>query len=148
MQITRAADYAVRAMVHLASLPPGEKLQLNELIEATGVRGSFLSKVVQRLVHAGMVTSHRGTRGGFSLRVSGQEVTLLDIVEAIEGPTQLNLCLASGQTCERKSWCGVHPVWKKAQSALTEVLSGVTVGQLAADTKAKLAELETAAGHK
>jgi Rrf2 family protein len=148
MQITRATDYAVRAMVHLACLPPGDKMQLNELIEATGVRGSFLSKVVQRLVHAGMVTSHRGTRGGFSLRVPGQDVTLLDVVEAIEGPTQLNLCLGAGETCERKSWCGVHPVWQKAQLALTEVLGGVTVAQLAKDTKARKAELEMAAGSK
>jgi len=145
MQITRATDYAVRAMVQLAGLPPGDKMQLNELIEATGVRGSFLSKVVQRLVHAGMVTSHRGTRGGFSLRVPSEEVTLLDVIEAIEGPTQLNLCLGSGQTCERKSWCGVHPVWQQAQSALCQVLSGVSVAQLAADTKAKIAKLEMAA---
>ena len=85
MQVTRATDYAVRIMVELASLPPGDKVQLNELIESTGVRGSFLSKVVQQLVHAGMVSSHRGTRGGFSMRVSGEEVTLLDVVEAIEG---------------------------------------------------------------
>jgi len=80
--------------------------------------------------------------------VPSQEVTLLDVVEAIEGPTQLNLCLGTGQTCERKTWCGVHPVWQKAQMALTEVLSGVTVAQLAADTKAKRAELETAAGRR
>ena len=146
MQITRATDYAVRAMVHLACLPPGEKMQLNELIEATGVRGSFLSKVVQRLVHAGMVTSHRGTRGGFSLRVPSQDLTLLNVVEAIEGPTQLNLCLGTGQTCERKTWCGVHPVWQKAQMALTEVLSSVTVAQLAEDTMARKAELEMTAG--
>ena len=148
MQVTRASDYAVRIMVELASLPHGDKVQLNELVETTGVRGSFLSKVVQRLVHAGMVSSHRGTRGGFSLRVSGEEVSLLDVIEAIEGPTQMNICLGNGQGCERKSWCGVHPVWQKAQVALTEVLGGVTVAQLAKDTKARKAELEMAAGRQ
>ena len=70
-------------------------------------------------------------------------MTLLDVVEAIEGPTQLNLCLGSGQTCERKSWCGVHPVWKNAQSALTEVLSGVSVAQLVEFTNTRKAELES-----
>jgi len=56
------------------------------------------------------------------------------------------LCLGTGQTCERKSWCGVHPVWQKAQMALTGVLSGVTVAQLAADTKARKAQMEMATG--
>lgn len=145
MQVTRATDYAVRIMVELASLPPGDKAQLNELIESTGVRGSFLSKVVQRLVHAGMVSSHRGTRGGFSMRVSGEEVTLLDVIEAIEGPTQMNLCLASGLTCERKSWCGVHPVWKKAQSAFVRELASVTIAHLAMESKVNLAKQQASA---
>jgi Rrf2 family protein len=139
MQVTRASDYAVRIMVELASLPHGDKVQLNELVETTGVRGSFLSKVVQRLVHAGMVSSHRGTRGGFSLRVSGEEVSLLDVIEAIEGPTQMNICLGNGQGCERKSWCGAHPVWKKAQAAFIQELANVSISHLAAECKANLA---------
>lgn len=145
MQVTRATDYAVRIMLELASLPPGNKAQLNELIESTGVRGSFLSKVVQRLVHAGMVSSHRGTRGGFSLRVPGEEVTLLDVIEAIEGPTQMNLCLGDGPGCERKSWCGVHPVWQKAQSAFIQELADVTIAHLAVETKVNLAKQQAAA---
>ncbi len=132
-------------MVELATLSPGDKVQLNELIESTGVRGSFLSKVVQRLVHAGMVSSHRGTRGGFSLRVSGEEVTLLDVIEAIEGPTQMNLCLGSGPGCERKSWCGVHPIWKKAQSAFVQELGSVSIAHLAVESKANLAKQQAAA---
>jgi len=132
-------------MVELASLPPGDKVQLNELIESTGVRGSFLSKVVQRLVHAGMVSSHRGTRGGFSLRVSGEDVTLLDVIEAIEGPTQMNLCLGSGPGCERKSWCGVHPVWQKAQSAFVQQLASVSIAHLAMETKVNLAKHQASA---
>jgi len=132
-------------MVELASLPPGDKVQLNELIESTGVRGSFLSKVVQRLVHAGMVSSHRGTRGGFSMRVSGEEVTLLDVIEAIEGPTQMNLCLGSGPSCERKSWCGVHPVWQKAQSAFVQELASVSIARLAMESKVNLAKQQAAA---
>ncbi len=145
MQVTRATDYAVRIMLELASLPPGDKVQLNELIESTGVRGSFLSKVVQRLVHAGMVSSHRGTRGGFSLRMSGEEITLLDVIEAIEGPTQMNLCLGNGPGCERKSWCGVHPIWKKAQTAFVQELAGVSIAHLAIESKVNLAKQQAAA---
>lgn len=66
-------------------------------MHATGVSESFLSKVLQRLVHVGMVSSHRGTGGGFCLRVLREKTKLLDVIEAIEGPLELNVCLGSGQ---------------------------------------------------
>ena len=140
MQITRATDYAVRVMVHLASLPQGEKVPLSALVRASGVRGSFLSKVLQRLVRAGLVSSHRGAGGGFCLRVQSEKTTLIEVIEAIDGPLQLNLCLGSGLTCERKSWCGVHPIWQKAQGALAEVLAGITIAELARDTAVRLSK--------
>jgi len=138
MQITRATDYAVRVVVELATLPKGKKAQLASLEAATGVSGSFLSKVLQRLVHRGIVASHRGTGGGFCLRPHGEKTTLLQVVEAMEGPTTLNLCLIAGLSCDRKPWCGVHPVWQRAQAALTEVLASVTVAEMAKDTAANL----------
>lgn len=140
MQITRATDYAVRVVVQLATLPNGKKAQLASLEAATGVSGSFLSKVLQRLVHAGIVDSHRGTGGGFCLRPHGEKTTLLQVVEAIEGPTRLNQCLIAGLSCDRKPWCGVHPVWQRAQAALTGVLGSVTVAEMAKDTVANLAK--------
>ena len=134
MKINRATDYAVRVMLQLASLPLKSKGQLVALERATGVRGSFLSKVLQRLVHAGLVTSYRGNGGGFCLPVNGDKISLLEVIEVMEGPTHLNQCLISGLSCERKPWCGVHPVWERAQAALKEVLGGVSIGQLARDT--------------
>jgi len=145
MQITRATDYAVRVMVHLASLPPGEKVPLSALVGVSEVPGSFLSKVLQRLVHAGMVSSHRGAGGGFCLRVPRDKTTLLDVIEAMEGPLQLNLCLGKGQNCIRKSWCGVHPVWQKAQAALAQAFASVTLEELARDTVANLGRTANAA---
>lgn len=79
------------------------------------------------------------------MRVSGEEVTLLDVIEAIEGPTQMNLCLASGPNCERKSWCGVHPVWKKAQTAFVQELASVSIARLAMESKVNLAKQQAAA---
>ena len=137
MQINRATDYAVRVMMHFATLPPGSKAQLISLEHATGVRGSFLSKVMQRLVHAGFVASHRGNGGGFCLRVDSDKTSLLEIIEAMEGPTHLNVCLASGAVCDRKSWCGVHPVWERAQATLRDVLASVSIGQLSRETEVK-----------
>ena len=137
MQITRATDYAVRVMLYLASLPEGRKAQLSELAKAAEVRENFLSKILQRLVHQGLVSSHRGTGGGFCLKMPPEALTLLQVIEAMEGPTQLNVCLGDG-SCERQSWCGVHPVWRKAQAALTETLASVSIAQLAQETTGNL----------
>jgi len=121
-------------MVHLASAPHGHKYPLNELAVATGVQESFLSKILQRLVHQGMLVSQRGSGGGFVLNRAPDQVTLLDVVEAIEGPMQLNHCVGGSAKCFRKEWCGVHPTWERSQKALTGVLSGVSIAQLAEET--------------
>jgi Rrf2 family protein len=136
MKVTRATDYAVRVLVQLATLPEGQKMQLNTLAVATGVRESFLSKILQRLAHQGLVSSHRGTGGGFCLRVLPSEVTLLQVIEAMEGRTQLNVCLGEGDFCDQKSCCAAYPVWQKAQAALTHVLASVSIAQLAEQTAA------------
>jgi Rrf2 family protein len=99
MHITRATDYAVRVTVHLATLPAGQKVPLGELAEATGVRDNFLSKILQRLVRNGVVSSHRGTGGGFLLNVAAKDLTLLQVVVAIEGKIELNICLSDWQSC-------------------------------------------------
>jgi Rrf2 family protein len=138
MQINRATDYAVRVLVQLAMLPPGSKVQLADLQRSTGVRGSFLSKVLQRLVHAGFVSSHRGNGGGFCLLLDSERTSFLEVIEAMEGPTQLNQCLISGTSCERQSWCGVHPVWERAQAALRKELDSVSIAQMARDSMAIL----------
>ena len=144
MQITRAADYAVRVLVHLASAPVGHKYPLNELAAATGVQESFLSKILQRLVHQGVLVSQRGSGGGFVLNRAPDQISLLEVVEAIEGPTQLNHCVGESGHCSRKEWCGVHPVWERAQASLTQVLGGVSVAQLASETALLLAAQKSA----
>jgi Rrf2 family protein len=136
MKINRATDYAVRVVVHLAATPLGQKVPLNVLAEAAGVRHSFLSKILQQLVRQGLVTSCAGTGGGFSLNLHPEQVTLLQVIEAMEGPTQLNLCLKTDRACERKPFCPVHPVWRKAQAALTQVLGTVTIAELAVESVA------------
>ncbi|HTP70488.1 MAG TPA: Rrf2 family transcriptional regulator [Dongiaceae bacterium] len=134
MQITRATDYAVRVMVHLAVGSPAQKHPLSELAAATSVQESFLSKILQRLVHQGLLVSHRGSGGGFVLNRAPDQITLLDVVEAIEGPTQLNQCIGEAGSCSRKPTCGVSPTWHRAQASLTQVLGGVSIAQLAEET--------------
>jgi len=130
MQLTRAADYALRVMIHLTTLEPHERALLPSLAEATEAPESFLSKVLQELARARMITSRRGKSGGFSLLPRGRRATMREVVEAIEGPIRLNICLTTGESCGRKLWCPAHPVWVEAQQAMLAVLDRARIEEL------------------
>ncbi len=136
MQLTRAADYAVRVMIHFATLPEKERVLLPALAKATGAPGSFLSKVMQSLARAGFIVSRRGQAGGFELLESGRKASMRQVIEAIDGPIYLNVCLMPGKSCKRKSWCPAHPAWTKAQAGMMEVLNASMIADLAAEVAA------------
>ena len=131
MQLTRAADYAVRVMIHLAGLPPGTRASRTQLAEAAECPEQFLSKVLQSLTRGGLVVSHRGNTGGFELPGEHRGATLLEVVEAIEGHIRLNICLTSEHACPRQAWCPAHDVWADAQASLVAVLQKATISELA-----------------
>ena len=131
MQLTRAADYGVRVMIHMATLPAHERALLPALARATGAPESFLSKVLQALCRAGFIVSRRGQTGGFEILPAGRKASVRSVIEAIEGPINLNICLASGASCKRKSFCPAHPVWVNAQEAMLGVLNTAIVAEMA-----------------
>lgn len=131
MQLTRAADYAIRVIIHLAAVPPNERLLLPSLAQATATPESFLSKILQALCRAGLIASRRGKSGGFEMLPPGRQATIRTVIEAIDGPICLNVCLVSGASCGRKSFCPAHPIWSRAQEAMLGVLSTATVAELA-----------------
>jgi Rrf2 family protein len=97
----------------------------------------FLSKVLQSLTRAGLVISHRGNTGGFELPEARSGTTLLDVVQAIEGPVRLNLCLTSDHGCSRQQSCPAHGVWAEAKKAMLDVLQSVSVSHLAKKVAAR-----------
>ena len=131
MQLTRAADYAVRVMIHLAGLPLGTRASRSQLAEAAECPEQFLSKVLQSLTRTGLITSHRGNTGGFELPAASIHASILDIVEAVEGPVHLNVCTACDNACSRQSWCPAHMVWERAQEAMVNVLRNTNITELA-----------------
>lgn len=131
MQLTRAADYGVRVMVHLAMLPAHERALLPALAAATEAPVSFLSKVLQALSRANLISSWRGKSGGFAILPRGRRASMREVIEAIDGPICLNVCLVKGKSCGRKSWCPAHPVWMRAQQAMLDVLSKAKITELA-----------------
>jgi Rrf2 family protein len=133
MQLTRAADYGVRVMIHLATAPADERVSLPELAESADAPESFLSKVLQGLARAELISSRRGHAGGFAITSRGLLATLREVIEAIDGPICLNECMVDGRSCHRKTWCPAHPVWARAQRAMLDVLSKATVSGMAAE---------------
>lgn len=131
MLLTRAADYGVRAMIHLAKLPAGERASLPALADASQVPKSFLSKVLQLLTRAGLVLGWRGTDGGFEILPAGQKATLRTVIEAVDGPLFLNVCVTGPRACNRHEQCPAHPVWIEVQQSLLEVLDHHTISQMA-----------------
>jgi Rrf2 family protein len=145
MQLTRAADYAVRVMVFLASLPTRQRVLLHEIAHATAAPESFLSKILQSLARANLIVSRRGQAGGFEILPHGREASMREVIEAIDGPLYLNLCLISKRSCARESWCPAHPVWARAQQAMLDVLSGAVIADLASQPPASPASVSIAA---
>lgn len=131
LQLTRAADYAVRALIHLAVQPAGARLSQVDIASAISAPAPFVGKVMQQLASAGLVISQRGIGGGFALHPAAREATMLDAVTAIEGPLALNTCLSPDEPCERAAFCPAHHVWHEAQVRVAEVLRAATIGALA-----------------
>ncbi len=134
MQLTRAADYGVRVMMHLVTQPAGTRASLTDLAAAAEVSPAFLSKVLQRLVRAGLLDSRRGKRGGFEMLEKGRAASLYDVLEALEGLPALNVCLLDLNSCHRSPWCAAHMVWMEAQNHLMVTLRQTPVESLAWET--------------
>jgi len=130
MQITKQADYAVRAIVYLARLEPGERAATSQIAREENIPASFLAKILAQLVTAGMLRATRGVRGGVALARPPESISLLQVVETIDGPITLNQCLADPDQCAFSPSCQVRAVWAEAQFALVQKLSMTNFKQL------------------
>lgn len=130
MVITRATEYAIRTIIYLAKHPKGEIVLKKDICRTQDVTPAFLTKILQPLIKAGVVSSQRGVGGGFLLNKSADEITLLDILEAEEGPLRLNHCLVEKGVCQRDSLCSAHKVWAEAQDSMIEVLQRHSIAEL------------------
>jgi Rrf2 family protein len=131
LHLTRKGDYAIRGMVYLATKPAGEISLISEIALSVDVSPALLAKIFQQFNKHGLVKSYRGTGGGFILGRPPEKITLLEIVEAVEGPIMLNRCLIDDGACNRDAFCTVHPVWREVQEKMKAVLFSVTLKDLA-----------------
>ena len=126
MQITRQADYAVRAVLFLARLGPDRMAATSAIAEDQSIPPSFLAKIVSQLSVAGLLQTSRGARGGVSLARPAEEISLLEVVEAIDGPILLNECVANTGNCTFRESCPMRPIWVDTQAELVGRLKAAT----------------------
>jgi Rrf2 family protein len=132
MQITRQADYAVRAVLHLAQMRNGDRAATSTVAKEQRIPPSFLAKIISQLSIAGLLHTSRGARGGVMLARDPKDITLLEVVEAIDGPIQLNECVSDDGVCSFDESCPIRSVWCEAQEDLVARLRQTDFGQLLA----------------
>lgn len=133
LSLGRRADYAIRATLDLAH-HPGQLRKAREIGEAMAVPSSFLPQILAQLVRAGIASSTAGPRGGYGLAQPAVDVSLLDVVIAVDGEVGATQCVLRGGPCRWEDMCAVHLPWAQAQRAMT--------GELAATSFADLLELD------
>ena len=133
MRLTHLADYAVVIMTAAARRDAGERLSAGELATETGVPLPTAQKLMGKLAAAGLLDSVRGAGGGFSLARPGQEISLADIIEAVEGPIAMTQCSGSedASDCALDAHCRVKPHMNVVSSAVRGALGAVSLHSLA-----------------
>ncbi len=129
MQITRQADYALRAMLYLAQLEPARRAATSQIAEEQRIPPSFLAKIISQLSIAGLIHTSRGARGGVTLAREPHDISLLEVVEAIDGPIMLNDCTDDSSNCPFGDDCSIREVWCNAQEELVTRLRGTNFAQ-------------------
>jgi len=130
MQITRQADYAIRAVRYLAKQSPNTRSATSIVAREMKIPPSFLAKIISQLSIAGLLHTSRGARGGVTLAREAGEISMLDVVEAIDGPILLNECVGDPASCDFSEDCLVHPIWVEVQDSLVKRLRETTFDQL------------------
>jgi Rrf2 family iron-sulfur cluster assembly transcriptional regulator len=130
LALTRRGDYAVRAMLALGRAG-GARLSTPVMAASMNIPIRFLPQVMGDLARAGLVRSKAGRQGGYELARPPDEISLLTIIEAVEGDTRRRTCILRGGPCQRDAVCEVHRVFGSAQDALLGQLAAVSLGSLA-----------------
>jgi Rrf2 family protein len=133
LRLTRRGDYAVRAALFLAAeWEPSRYLKVREITAAMELPASYAPQVLKLLVSGGLVEAKAGPDGGYRLRRAPPEITLLEIVEAAEGPFVLDRCILRGGPCHWEHACAAHAAWFGVVRACREQLASTTLAELTA----------------
>ena len=132
MKISRKADYALRAVVYISKQPPEKRNSINVIAESESVPRDFLAKILKELTRAEILKSYQGVHGGYQMGKAPTQVSVLDVIEAMDGPLGLNLCVRGedGCDCDKAERCSMYPFWDKMQKNVRGILKNESIAKL------------------
>ncbi len=131
LQVSRKVDYALRATIHLANQEAqGRACTVAEIADRERIPRQFLEKIVQQLIHKGLVRSRRGPHGGYALGRLPDRITFRDVIEAVEGPISLNVCVGEHPDCFLLDACGMNRVWAEGQRRVMDLFENTTIADV------------------
>jgi Rrf2 family protein len=131
LRISRKIDYGLRAMIYLSSIPMESVVPFREIARQMDVPEDFLAKILKTLVDQGLVKSTRGPHGGYALARIPADISFLDVIEAVEGPVALNVCLDGEDACGHSTSCTMVDVWREGQERMLDVYRQARLADLA-----------------
>lgn len=127
------ADHALRALMVLARTEPGRPVRVVEIAELTGAPQNYLSKTMNALARAGIVTSARGPLGGFALAIPAERLTVARVVDLFDEPAPRSRCMLSSEPCSPDRPCSAHGRWTALRAARRAPLDDTTIADLVGD---------------
>lgn len=139
LRLTKKADYGLIAVKHLAELPPGYAQSAKEIAEAYHIPTPLLAKVLQTLARSGIVVSHAGIHGGYSLGKPASQITAFEVIRSIEGPLFIASCTTSHGECDLLGSCTVKEPLRKLNDTIQHLLQNMKISDLCEESKAQAA---------
>lgn len=131
LNLTTKGRYATRIMVCLARAGRGRSLRVQDIADSEGIAAAYVEQILMSLRTSGLVRSHRGAKGGFSLGRDPGDITVGHVLAATEGPLCVAPCLG-GTGCSRAPECPTQPLWRKVNNALMRTFDSISIGEVAA----------------
>jgi Rrf2 family protein len=132
---SRQCEYAIQGVLYLALKPQGEMTSIKELTKRLDIPYHFLGKILQRLANEGLLTSMKGPSGGFALGRPAKNITLFDVVDAIDGSDFTAKCVLGFAECSGKNPCSAHSTWGGVRDQIYQMLVGKNIADMAKDMK-------------
>jgi Rrf2 family protein len=129
-QISRKSDYALRAVIYLARNEGQHPVSFRQIAQTEYIPEEYLAKILRTLVLMRLVSSTRGAKGGYTLARRSTEISFLDVIESIDGPISINLCLGTENNCPAELNCLMHSIWQKAQNAMKEIFKETKISDV------------------
>jgi FeS assembly SUF system regulator len=131
IRITRQTDYGILLLSRMAGAPPGTIHTVRDLAGGSGISMPMASKILKPLAREGILDSHRGIKGGYSLARPAEEITVREIIEVLEGPLRITTCVSNPGSCEQEETCTARGNWERINRTVRDALDRIPLSEMA-----------------